>query len=390
MSVQINGSTGVTLSTTPTMGDNSLAGASTAFVQSALTQSGSLAGMRNRIINGNANIAQRGTSFTVTPGLTTYYGGPDRFYATLGASAGGSFTQTQGSLVYGGVTKNTVRQTVVSPVTNLTGSGNAYLWGGFQQRIEGYQVYDLLGQPITISFIFNTNVVGTYTISIVDGSNSNTYLSTFTISAANTPTKISLTVTLPLTLSIPNSNAIGMYLQIASLNNNTYQSSTTGYWISSNFISASTQTNWALTASNFIELTELQLEPGSVVTPYEFRPFQVELAHCQRYYEHSYDYGTTPGTAIVNGAPWFYTSGPAGLNGSTIMWKHSVTKRAVPTMTFYSPVTGTAGKVRDTVNSAEITPSVQSLGMAGGSAQVIVTASSYTIVEGHWAALAEL
>jgi hypothetical protein len=43
-------------------------------------------------------------------------------------------------------------------------------------------------------------------------------------------------------------------------------------------------TYWAGAAGNFIHYTGVQLEKGTVATPFEFRPYATELALCQRYY----------------------------------------------------------------------------------------------------------
>jgi hypothetical protein len=43
-------------------------------------------------------------------------------------------------------------------------------------------------------------------------------------------------------------------------------------------------------------VTKPQLEPGPVATPFEQRPYGVEIMLCQRYYQKSYPYDTAPGT----------------------------------------------------------------------------------------------
>src|ERR1700685_254174 len=89
---------------------------------------------RNRIINGNANIAQRGTTYLVAAG-DSGYGGPDRFYAENGGAADGEFTQSQGTITYNGVMYNAVMQTVNTAITSTTTTN---YWHGITQRIEGY------------------------------------------------------------------------------------------------------------------------------------------------------------------------------------------------------------------------------------------------------------
>ena len=234
---------------------------------------------RNRIINGNCNIAQRG-SVVASSGVASY-GGPDRFFASNQAGAG-QFTQSQGTITYNGVAKNAVVQTVNTAVASFT-SGN--YWYGIIQYMEGYNIYDFLGQQISVSFIFNTNVSGTYSMSLTDGSLANSYVTTFT-ATANTPTRYTFNIpTLSTSLSIPNTNATGMRVVIGFLNTGTFQTSGLNLWQSGNFACATGATNWAATNGNFIAVTELQVEEGAIVTPFERRSPGQEVLLCQRYYQ---------------------------------------------------------------------------------------------------------
>jgi len=56
-------------------------------------------------------------------------------------------------------------------------------------------------------------------------------------------------------------------------------------------------------AADYFDITGVQLELGSVATPFEVRPFPVELQMCMRYYEKSYLYNVAPGS---NSVPGFY------------------------------------------------------------------------------------
>jgi hypothetical protein len=234
---------------------------------------------RNVIINGNCSVAQR-ASLVASTGISGY-GGPDRFNAANNGSAGGQFTQSQGTITFGGVTKNAVVQTVNTAITSQTTTN---YWGGIRQVIEGLNCYHLLGQPITASFIFNTNVSGTYAVSIQDSS-TNSYVTTFT-ATANTPQKVIITIPpLGTGFNIPNSTAAGMIIWIGALNNGTFSTAGLNLWQTGNFITAGGSiTNWGASINNFIAVTELQLEEGAIATSFERENFQNTLNKCYRYF----------------------------------------------------------------------------------------------------------
>lgn len=246
---------------------------------SIVTSQGAISGDRNRVINGSCQIVNVASVASV--GGSVVYGGPELFAAFESASAGGQFTQSQGSMTFGSISLPTVRQTVDSPIVS-TASANT--WAGILTYIEGFNSFDLRGKSVALSFVFNTNVSGTYSVSIRDSAASQSFVSTF-IAVANTPVQVSIPASaIPLAASIPNSNAIGLILTVGSLNTGTAQTATLNAWQSGSFVSATNATNWGATAGNFIELTNLQLEEGTVATPFIRRSYQQELALTQRYY----------------------------------------------------------------------------------------------------------
>jgi hypothetical protein len=233
---------------------------------------------RNRIINGSCNIAQR-PAFAATT-ATSGYGGPDRFIAVNGETAGGEFTQSQGTIMYNGIVHNAVVQTVNAPIVSTTTTN---YWSGIEQRVEGLNCYDLLGQPVTVSFIFETNVSGTYSVALIDGTGTNSFVTTF-LAVASTPVKVLIPISmLPLTLGTPNSPATGLQCTIGFLNTGTYQTSTLGMWQTGAYITAMGATNWGAVTGNYIALTNLQLEAGTSATTFETRHSGIEFALCQRY-----------------------------------------------------------------------------------------------------------
>lgn len=238
-----------------------------------------LSGNRNRIINGPCDIAQR-AALACSVGVSGY-GAQDRYFAQ-NSVAGGQFNQGAGGFSWNGISRSAVRQSVITGTTAFTTTN---FWHGITQFIEGFNSYDLRGKPVALSFIFNTNLTGTYSVALRDSTSSQSYVTTFA-AVANTPLQVKILIpAIPLGASIPISNAIGLYVVVGFQNQATFQTSTLNAWQAGNFSSANTATIWAATAANFIELTDLQLEEGTAVTPTERRSYPVEFALCQRYYE---------------------------------------------------------------------------------------------------------
>ena len=77
----------------------------------------------------------------------------------------------------------------------------------------------------------------------------------------------------------------------------------------------------------------MQIEVGKA-TRFEHRSFGDELALCQRYYEHSYDYGTYPGASTDNGSVMFLSNRNSGTPHT--MLRYAVPKRSAPTVTAYT------------------------------------------------------
>lgn len=246
-----------------------------------VTGQSAVGGFKNRVINGGCQVAQYNTSAAFTTGGYSGCVGYDRWYAINGGG-GGSFSQQRSSFTYGGVVKNACAQVVVSLVTDLS---TTKYWSGFQHRFEGLNVYDLLGKPVVISFLFAASVAGTYSVAMVDGSQANSYVTTIVAPGGGTVVKYSITLpAFPTTLGIPNTTGAGIYLYIGAQNAGTYLTSTLNAWQSGVKITAASAVTWGLTASATIWCSELQLEVGVIATPFEIRPIPVELSLCYRYF----------------------------------------------------------------------------------------------------------
>ena len=297
---------------------------------------------KNIIINGDTLISQRGISFS---GTTTIAFPCDRFkYAQ---SNDGSMN------VLGGTNSGSV-PTFAQAGTNFTYSllldvstADAALAAGqyslLEYAVEGYDIAPHRGKQMTLSFWIRSTKTGTYSVAFKNSGTDRSYVSLFTISSASTWEKKIITFTMHDGTSGTWNWTNGSGLRIAwSIGmGSTYQTATTDSWINGNFNGTAACANGMDHADNDFRITGVQLEVGSVATPFEIRPFAEELALCQRYYEKSYDVTTPVGTAAVNG----YNRGVA--LSTVLLYNYgqsffSTTKRDQPTVNIYSHNSGSA------------------------------------------------
>jgi hypothetical protein len=138
-----------------------------------------------------------------------------------------------------------------------------------------------------------------------------------------------------------------------------------------------------------IMLSQIQLEPGSVATPFERRSYGAELALCQRYYTKSFDgaLGTIPGDAgaIYSGTN---TSGSSFDFSNPI--RFPVAMRIAPTMTTHNPTQAWGNSNwRNSADSADVTTTADSINNVGLRIRTAsVPANQW--VRGHYTASAEL
>ena len=204
-------------------------------------------GMRNRLINSAMSIDQRnvGASQSIVAGAALAYT-VDRWYAySTGASVTGQRVAGPGALQH---------------VYQFTGAaGNTAI--GFGQRIETVNCYDLNDSVVTLSAFLANSLLGTVTWTAFYANTTDT----FGTLASPTRTQIatgSWTVSSTMTRYATN-------IVIPAL-------AKTGIEIVFT-VGAQISGTWQIGA--------VQLEPGTVATPFERRPIGTELQLCYRYYE---------------------------------------------------------------------------------------------------------
>ena len=329
------------------------------------------AGRRNLVINGDQRIWQRGVGPISANAGNTFCA--DRWQMGRYGSATGVFTGEQSTDAPDGF-HNSVKLTVT---TSDTPSGDeAYL---ITQPFEGLTIDPLAyetssAKTITVSFWVKSSVVGTYAVSMQDGSAQRACTNSYTINSANTWEYKSVTIV--------GDTGSGNYEQGLTTKGgmivfglggagNRLASAMGTWYTSSGFTMSMPQsggTNWIKTSGATFQITGVQLEVGKVATPFEHRSYGEELAACQRYFERmtftSFQY-----TPIV-----CYNESTSNARGSL---QYQVTKRAAPTFSatsnaFVATSTGATGTpVSLTSDSQTVT-----------NARVLITNSNSTLVDG--------
>jgi hypothetical protein len=265
--------------------------------------------------------------------------------------------------------QNSLRVAVTTADATIAAGDTCFI----SQRIEGYNVRDLIGRTFTLRFRARSSKTGVHCIALRNSGLNRSYVAEYTVNAANTWESKSITV--PSGLITAGTwdwtNGTGLEVCFVLAAGSTFQT-TAGAWQTGNFLDTANQVNCLDSNTNIFAITGVQLEPGAVDSPFEHRPFGVELGLTQRYYE--------------KGS--FSTGGAAGLkyaSGSGAGWHNSahsfsVVKRASPTVT----ATGTLTYE----NSSAIEFSVDT---GGFTSRVTATAAGiYRAYNTDWAAAIEL
>lgn len=292
---------------------------------------------RNRIINGRFDIWQRGTSAVLISDANPFLA--DRWGANQfqqGRHQKVAVTSPPSGL-------NAKYALQVGSSTTAEASGGTRMVAS--QTIESVNCQDLAGQQVTFSFwvkfnsaTFNSvansgnSAFGNFTSAIAfftsttdaasrtTGPDSSVLASLINGALPTTWTKVTLTATVP-------SGTNNILARVGF----DYQGSTSS------------------ADQNFYHITQVQLEPGTIATPFEFRPYGAELALCQRYFQ--YD---------TNGGSAYHHLLPACFAASTYAYAlktFQVEMRAAPTATF------SAGNTFLTDGATQVTPT--SLSSAG-------------------------
>ena len=249
---------------------------------------------RNLIINGDMQVAQRGTQFTAQSGVAYHL---DRWEINAYNLDTGRYQVDQVNDAPDGFKKS-----LKYSCTTANGSPNVNEQLYAQQQIEAQNVdwlkfYHASPDKVTLSFHVKANNTGTYGAALKLGDNNSaensgdtrSYPFQFTISSADTWEKKTITITLDNDTNQTKSTGVnfGMAVQFW-LSAGTDRDSITSLdaWTGNNNQTSgvANKTFFSSTNNNFF-ITGVQLEKGDTATDFEHRSYGDELNRCMRYYQ---------------------------------------------------------------------------------------------------------
>jgi len=315
---------------------------------------------KNKIINGDFGIWQRGTSFS---------------------NPGGIYTADRWDLSYdgSGTTRTISRQAFTPGSAPVAGYEGQYFYrssrsggtGGtvdylLRQRIE--DVRTLSGQTATVSFWAKADSARSMGLDFFQifgtSGSSSVYTGVGTYSLTTSWQRFTTTVFIP------------------SVSGKTINNSDSCLLLS--YYVVSTNATWT------IDIWGVQLEAGPVATPFSLAgggSVQAELALCQRYFQSSFPFGTAPANSVAPGILFTMSANGNLINGMPF----PVPMRATPSFLTYNPYAANANWRRANGSTDITLTSVVANGNMGIS---FVGTSGFTAtgsdsIHGHWTASAE-
>ena len=298
---------------------------------------------RNMIINGAMGIWQRGSA-QATVGNTPIFRA-DRWECRAGDGSthtvdAVSDTPTTSDTKFPYALKFTVGSTAAS-----IGAGSASNY--FNYKMEGQDFYHAKwgtaqANPITLSFWVKSSVTGDYGLSF-NKDTSQGYATKYTISSANTWEKKTITVTGPSSGTWQNDNGISLRIFWNWGAGSNYTTSTLNTWANSDYRggwNGGSAVQLVANANATWYITGVQLELGSVATPFEHKSYQEELQKCKRYF--------------INHSGALYAVPQNDNHTSRILNVHGFEMRATPTGTAVSNPTG-SGTTFDNLSKYGVT-----------------------------------
>ena len=272
------------------------------------------ANFKNLIINGDMQIAQRGTSTTgIGDGSTGLYT-CDRWGFAEGGSSAAVFTQTQSTDVPTGQGFSTSLKMDCTTADTSLASNEIFR---IDHRIEGKNLQHLAkgtssAKKVTLSFWVKSSKTGTHIVRYKDQDNSRHICAAYTIASADTWEHKTMTFDGDTTGAFGNDVNKSLQIEWYLFAGSDYTSGTlaTSWASSTDANSGVGQVNVADSTDNNWYLTGVQLEVGSGEADFEHLHHDVQIKRCQRYFYNLSSLGpyVPDSSAAYLGAGFMYSS----------------------------------------------------------------------------------
>jgi hypothetical protein len=161
------------------------------------------------------------------------------------------------------------------------------------QMLEGYRISRLgwgaaNAQPLTIGFWTDHHRPGVYTGTVRNAAATRSYAFTYTQNTADVAQYNVITIPGCTDGVWPSDNNLGMTISFAMASGSTLTAPSVNAWVVGNFIAAPGQVNGVAATSDVFRITGVVVLPGieapsAARSPFIMRPYDQELATCQRY-----------------------------------------------------------------------------------------------------------
>jgi len=325
---------------------------------------GQFAGNRNVIIGGNftTNPWQRGTSFT---NLANVQFSADRFQVAYVQDGVVDVIKTADSPTAaeaGTYSSHCLHLDVTTADSSLAANQRYFI----RHHVEGLNTVGFgFGQagarPITLSFWVKSTKTGIFCVALRNSAGDRFFISEYTVNSTDTWEKKTISITADTTGTWLATNGIGLRIEWVIALAGTSFTGSAGSWQAGDKSGTTNQVNGLDSASNNFKLALIQLEEGSVATPFEQKHAETELALCQRYYQKSYAQGVAPATVTNVGAYFDWVATPNTSRPYGFVYTFNGVMRTTPTTTIYSTHgSGASAKIYNWATEADVTAAASS------------------------------
>ena len=237
---------------------------------------------RNMIINGAMQINARANGTLTINSSTGQY--PCDRWVSRGEGGSKAFTIQKTSIASSGRgIRNSVKVT-----SSQAASVSDYDIFNFRQMIEGFNIQRLnLGEAgcasMALSFTVRSSVAGTHSGAIQNSAQNRSYPFTYTL-VANTWKDVKIIIPPITSGSFNEGNGVGLRVVFDMGSGNAFRG-TANQWNSAQNEGATGAVRILETNGATWEISKVQLEEGTVCTPFEKRMVTQETALCERYYQ---------------------------------------------------------------------------------------------------------